>query len=51
VRSRFLLAALFAAALVLAVAGWTVAGARWLVATPGRRLRRREELSPGRLAS
>ena len=50
-RNRLLLLAVFFAALVLAVAGWTVAGARWLVLTPVRRLRGRDELPHGRLAS
>src|SRR5215218_2135570 len=38
-------------ALLLALAGWTVSGARWLVVTPVRRLRGRDELPPGRFAS
>jgi hypothetical protein len=51
VTGRLVLAALFVAALVLAVAAWAVAGARWLVGAPVRRLRRREELPAGRLVS
>jgi hypothetical protein len=49
--SRLLLVALFAGALLLAVAAWTIEGARWLVTAPSRRFRRREELPSGRLAS
>jgi hypothetical protein len=48
--NRLLLFALFFAAVVLAVAGWAVDGARWLVIRPARRLRGREELPQGRLA-
>jgi hypothetical protein len=47
---RLLLVALFLVALVIAVAAWTVEGARWLATAPVRRLRRREELPVGRLA-
>jgi hypothetical protein len=50
-KSRVLLAAVFLAALVLAIAAWTLEGARWLVTEPARRLRRRHELPAGRLAS
>ena len=50
-RNRLLIMSLFVAALVLAVAGWTVAGVRWLVLTPVRRLRGRDELPESRLAS
>jgi len=50
-RHRALLLALFLMALLLALAGWTVSAARWLVVTPVRRLRGRDELPPGRFAS
>ena len=50
-RNRLLLMTLFFAALMLAVAGWTIAGVRWLVRAPVRRFRGRDELPQSRLAS
>jgi hypothetical protein len=51
VTRRLLLAVVFLAALLLALAAWTVAGARWLVVAPARRVRRRDQLPVGRLAA